>query len=129
MQLSSWSKKLMDVLAWKLRATSATQLGRSSNIPRELVVRRLKRLKDMQLVELSQTAVHDWQLSGRLLAWPSDTWAVDMQKVPWQLEKRWDSLQCRRETVAWISSNGVRMFGGFGGRLRQRLQLLSLIHI
>jgi len=56
----------MDVLAWKLRATSATQLGRSSNIPRELVVRRLKRLKDMQLVELSQTAVHDWQLSGRV---------------------------------------------------------------
>lgn len=123
MRLSVWKQELLKILAWKLRVVTATQLGRSAGVGRELVVRRLNHLKKQGLVEVSSTSVHDWRLSGPLMVWPSDSWEENLQTVAWRLEKRWDSLDRRRDMVVWIAAGGIRVFGGFGGRLRQRLQL------
>lgn len=123
MQLSSWSEDLLGTLAWKLRVTSATQLSRASGVRRELVIRRLRKLKHQELIDSAQIPIHDWQLPSRLLVWPSETWERDMQKLPWLLERRWKALHRSRDLVVWIAPRGVHVFGGFGGRLRQRLQL------
>ena len=67
--------------------------------------------------------VAEFNLRRPLVSWPSPKFETALKSTPYRLSRRWKSLRWRRDLVVWIAPRGIELFGGFGGRLRQRLQL------
>ena len=120
MRITEWEFELLKTLGWKVRAITVRQL---QELLGGNVARRVRALESKGLIESTYVSVGAYAFKCPLVRWPSKTWRTDLSRAPHQLTKRWRSLSCRQEQVLWISQRGIELNGGFGGRLRQRLQL------
>ena len=87
------------------------------------VTRKVARLMSRHLVSSMSLPVADFQTNRPLVTWPSTNFESALKAAPYRLARRWKSLKWRQDQVLWIAPRGIELFGGFGGRLRQRLQL------
>lgn len=121
--LTPWAHELIHTLAWNVRVVSAMQLARFWSVSLTVAKRRLRRIRSAGLVECETLAMHDWQLTAPVVNWKPGAPTPNFSTLAWRLEKRWANLSYQRNVVVWVTQHGVNLVGGFGGRLRQRLQV------
>lgn len=121
MKLTEWDSQLLHRLGWQIRAIDRSRLCREQT--REFVERRISFGQRHGLLETSWQRVAVFELEAPLMVGPTASFEADAKECVTALRKRWQSAQYKLEQVIWISRRGINLFGGYGGRLRQRLQL------
>jgi|GEM_PF-6228143 len=114
MRLSDWDSEQLTLLGWKLRVMPTRLVGNE---------RRFERLEASGLINRSRIPVARFRLKRPMVTWPSDEAEAELRRAPHRLAKRWARLVHRHEEVVWISQRGIELHGGYGGFLRQRLQI------
>jgi hypothetical protein len=123
MKISEWEQMILFQLGWQVRAFTTSQLAKAGSLSREQVQRKIRQLREKGLVSSMRLPVAEFNCRRPLVCWPSPNYEKALRAAPYRLAKRWRSLRWQQDEVIWISRQGVRLFGGCGGHLRQRLQL------
>jgi len=123
MNITPWEKRLLFQLGWQVRAFAVSQLARAHGFSPAQMKRKVNRLAAKQLIRTMRLTVADFRLARPLVVWPSPNFERALRAAPYQLARRWRSLRWKHDHVLWIAPRGIALCGGFGGRLRQRLQL------
>ena len=123
MKINPWEENLLFQLGWQVRAFTVSQLAKAQGLSRLQMKRRIDRLAAKKLIRVMRLPVAEFRLKRPLVLWPSGGFERALRSAPYRLARRWRSLRWRQDRVIWIAPRGIQLCGGFGGRLRQRLQL------
>ncbi len=123
MKITAWEERILYQLGWQVRAFTVSQLAKAESQTTLQMRRRVRRLKEKGLVASMQLSVAEFKLKKPLVCWPAPNCEWALRRATFRLARRWKSLRWHQDVVIWISPQGVKLFGGYGGHLRQRLQL------